>query len=184
MTSRYLLRLLLATAALAPCWWLATPLYNRYLVEASENLLHLLEVPNVSRLLLSSSPHEAILLRLDFPPSRQTVSGLRLTDLHFTAALAAAVVLAQRTPLRKRLSQLLEVVLFCTAFHLALVLSLTYCVYAVELGDWSMAHYGPVSCNGLALVRHLLHLPFKLALPLLAYVYCCYPASNLDPSSS
>lgn len=180
--SRYLVRVLLTTAALAPAWWLATPFYNRYLLEASETLLHLLERPDVTQLALSSA-HDALLLRLDFPPARQVVSAFRLTDLHFTALLAAAVVLAQSIPLKTRLSQLLYGLPCIVVFHLALILSLAYSIYAVQLGDWSMAHYGPLARNGLALLRHLLHLPFKLALPLLAWGLWCYPASNLNRSS-
>jgi hypothetical protein len=42
-------------------------------------------------------------------------------------------------------------------------------VYATQLGDWSMSHYGAFARNFWGLGKHLMDLPFKLALPLVLW---------------
>lgn len=152
--------------------WLAlTPLYNRFLMRAGENLLLLSESPNVTDL-LSQETHTAHIRRRDFPPSRSLVGTVRVTDLHFHLVLLAALFLAvPDVPWRERLANLGWAVLISIFFHLLLLFFWVKFVYATQLGPWSAAHYGPVSQNLFGLGKHLLDLPFKLSLPLLLWAF-------------
>jgi hypothetical protein len=150
-------------------WTVLTPIYNRFLMTAAENLLLLAESPNVSNLLMQD-PHTTHIQRRDFPPSRSLVGTVRVTDLHFHLVLLAALFLAvPDVPWRERLSNLGWAVLISIFFHLLLLFFWVKFVYATQLGSWSVAHYGPVSRNLFGMGKHLLDLPFKLSLPLVLW---------------
>ncbi len=147
-------------------WALATPAYNRFLLAAGANLLHLGERPPVTVFHLSGA-HDATIERRDFPPGRTLVGpGLRVTDLHFHFVLLGTLFLAvPGAPLRRRLENLGWAALATVSFDIALVFLYVKFIYATQLGSWSLAHYGPLSRNLYGLAKHLLDLPGKLALP-------------------
>jgi len=150
-------------------WALATPVYNRFLATAAENLLHIFESPNVSDLLVQGA-HRAHVQRLDFPPARSLVGSIRVTDLHFHLVLLGALFLGvPGVPWRQRLSNLSWALLLSVFFHLLLFVFWVQFVYATQLGAWSLAHYGPFARNLFGLGKHLLDLPFKLSLPLVLW---------------
>lgn len=150
-------------------WTVLTPVYNRFLKTAAENLLLLTESPNVSSLLVQD-PHTTHIRRRDFPPSRSLVGTVRVTDLHFHLVLLAALFLAvPDVPWRERLANLGWAVLISVFFHLLLLFFWVKFVYATQLGSWSLAHYGPFARNLFGLGKHLLDLPFKLSLPLVLW---------------
>ncbi len=157
-----------------PVWlvWAAiTPLYNRFLATAAENLLLFSESPNVTDLLVQGA-HTAHIQRRDFPPSRSLVGTIRVTDLHFHLVLLAALFMAvPGVPWRERLSNLAWALLISAFFHLLLLFFWVKFVYATQLGSWSLAHYGPFSRNLFGLGKHLLDLPFKLSLPLVLWAF-------------
>lgn len=157
--------------ALPACvvWLLLTPAYNRFLLEAGENLLHILESPNVTRL-VPEGDHYALITRIDFPPSRQVTSSFRLSDLHFHVILLAGLFLGTpRTPWRKRLGDLGMALLASAVFHLVLIVFWVKFTYATQLGDWSLESYGAFARNFWGLGKHVLDLPVKLAFPLLLW---------------
>lgn len=150
-------------------WALLTPSYNAFLETAGENLVRLLESPNVTRLDLSDQ-HTAAIARLDFPPQREVVSSFRLTDLHFPTILLGALFLAvPGVRWQERLSNLGVALVVTAVFHVVLVLFWVKFVYATQLGGWSLEHYGAFARNFWGLGKHLLDLPVKLALPLLLW---------------
>jgi hypothetical protein len=157
---------------IVPVWliWMAlTPLYNRFLATAGENLLLMAESPNITDLLVQG-PHTAHIQRRDFPPSRSLVGTIRVTDLHFHLVLLATLFLAvPGVPWRERLSNLAWAVLIAVLFHLLLLFFWVKFVYATQLGSWSVTHYGPMARNLFGLGKHLLDLPFKLSLPLVLW---------------
>jgi hypothetical protein len=157
---------------IVPVWlvWMAlTPIYNRFLATAGENLLLMAESPNVTDLLVQGA-HTAHIQRRDFPPSRSLVRSIRVTDLHFHLVLLATLFLAvPGVPWRERLSNLAWAVLIAVFFHLLLLFFWVKFVYATQLGSWSVAHYGPFARNLYGLGKHLLDLPFKLSLPLVLW---------------
>jgi hypothetical protein len=150
-------------------WTVLTPVYNRFVKTAAENLLLLSESPNVTELLMQD-PHTAHIRRRDFPPSRSLVGSVRVTDLHFHLVLLAALFLAvPDVPWRERLANLGWAVLIAVFFHLLLLFLWVKFVYATQLGSWSLAHYGPFARNVFGLGKHLVDLPFKLSLPLILW---------------
>lgn len=150
-------------------WALLTPVYNRFLVVASENLLQITESPNASDLYLRGK-HDAFVQRRDFPPAKSLVHAFRVTDLHFHLVLLGALFLGvPGIPWGKRLENLGWAALVTVFFDLFLCFFVVKAAYATKLGSWSLAHYGPFARNFYGLGRHLLDLPFKLGLPLLLW---------------
>lgn len=150
-------------------WTAATPVYNRFLATAAENLLLMAESPNVTDLLVQGR-HSAHITRRDFPPSRSLVRTVRVTDLHFHLVLLATLFMAvPGVPWRERLSNLAWAVLIAIFFHLLLLVFWVKFVYATQLGSWSLEHYGPFARNLYGMGKHLLDLPFKLSLPLVLW---------------
>ncbi len=166
---RLIRNILLWLAPVWLVWMLVTPLYNRFLATATENLLHMAESPDVTDLLVQGA-HTAHIQRRDFPPSRSLVGSVRVTDLHFHLVLLTALFLAvPGVPWRQRLSNLSWALLISVFFHLVLLVFWVKFVYATQMGSWSLAHYGAVSRNLFGLGKHLLDLPFKLSLPLVLW---------------
>jgi hypothetical protein len=170
-------------------WTLLTPAYNRFLLDGGANLLHLSESPPVT-IFHRNDAHFASVERRDFPPARALVGpALRVTDLHFHLVLLAALFLAvPDVPWRRRLENLAWAVLATVFFDLALVFFYVKFLYATQLGSWSLGHYGPVSRNVYGLAKHLLDLPYKLALPFALwagfYVRLLVPAPAGVPAKS
>jgi hypothetical protein len=166
-TRRFLRNLLVAFVPVVVVWLVLTPFYNRFLLAAGENVVHLVESPDVTELLPAAQDrHHGLVTRRDFPPSRRLTQTFRVTDLHFHLVLLGALFLAvPEVPLRKRLADLGVAALASVFFHLVLVLFWVEFVYATQLGAWSMEHYGAFARNFWGLGKHLLDLPFKLALP-------------------
>ena len=150
-------------------WVLLTPVYNRILLNSASGLLHLVERPPVTDL-PPKGDHDAFVIRRDFPPARAVIYRFRVTDLHFHLLLLGALFLAvPGLPWRERLRNLAWAALFTVCYDVLLVVFVVEFTYATQLGPWSLAHYGAVTRNLFGLGKHLLDLPFKLALPLLLW---------------
>lgn len=162
---RLVLRLLIWAAPVTLVWIAITPAYNIFLVHAGENLLHLFESPDVTDL-VREDIHAAGVLRRDFPAERSRASGFRITDLHFPLILTGALFLAVPVPWRQRLANLGWALLISVFFHILLAVLWVQFVYATQLGDWSIEHYGPAARELWGMAKHLADLPLKLALPL------------------
>ncbi|MDP9122612.1 MAG: hypothetical protein M3O15_14805, partial [Acidobacteriota bacterium] len=152
-------------------WLLLTPLYNRLLLRSAEAVLHLTEYPTVTDLLpRTDSDHDADIARRDFPPARSRVHAFRVSDLHFHFVLLGALFLGvPGIPWQVRLGNLAAAALLSVAFDVVLLFFYVKSIYATQLGAWSLANYGPFSRNFYGLAKHLLDLPFKLALPLVLW---------------
>jgi hypothetical protein len=163
---RFIRNVLLWLLPVWAVWALATPAYNRFLLAGGANLLHLSESPPVT-IFHRNDDHYASVERRDFPPARALVGpALRVTDLHFHLVLLGALFLAvPGLGWRRRLENLGWAALATVFFDLALVFLYVKFLYATQLGSWSLAHYGPFSRNAYGLAKHLLDLPYKLALP-------------------
>lgn len=164
---RFLRNLALWLVPVVLAWVLLTPLYNFFLVTAGENLLHLIESPDETRLGLDE--HQAQVVHIGL--GRQ-VYGFRITDLHYPVVLAAVLFLAvPGVPLRQRLENLGIALLVLVFFHLLLIVAWVKFAYATQLGEWSTEHYGPVAREAWGMTKHLLDLPIKLALPLVLWAF-------------
>jgi hypothetical protein len=163
---------LLWMAPVALLWLLATPVYNRMLLGSAGALLHFCERPAVTEL-AARGDDDAYVVRRDFPPAHSLVHPFRVTDLHFHLLLLGALFLGvPGLPWRERLGNLAIAALITVAYDVLLVVFVVEFVYATQLGAWSLAHYGPFARNFYGLGKHLLDLPFKLALPLL--LWCAF----------
>ncbi|HLX08595.1 MAG TPA: hypothetical protein VKY89_12120 [Thermoanaerobaculia bacterium] len=163
---------LLWLVPVAVLWWFATPVYNRILVDTAVHVLHLFEHPAVTEL-PAKGDHDAYVVRRDFPPARSLVHPFRVTDVHFHLLLLCALFLAvPRLPWRERLENLAIAVAITVVYDIVLVVFIVEFAYATQLGAWSFAHYGAFARNFFGLGKHLLDLPFKLALPLL--LWCAF----------
>lgn len=168
---------LLWLVPVAVVWWLATPIYNRFLLRNAAGLLHLVEHPVVTDL-LPRGDHDAYLVRRDFPPARSLVRPFHVTDVHFHLLLLGALFLAvPEVPWRERARNLAIAALITVAYDVLVLLSIVEFVYSTQLGAWSLAHYGAFARNVYGLGKHLLDLPFKLALPLL--LWCAFYLPHL-----
>ncbi len=173
-TLRLVRNVLLWLVPMGLVWVLITPFYNRFLETAAGNLLHLVESPNVTRL-LPADAHYATVVREDFPPGKSNVYRVRVTDIHFHLWLLGALFLAvPGVGLKRKLSALGVACLIAVFFHLIDLFLWVKFVYATQLGDWSREHYGAFAQNLWGLAKHVMDLPFKLALPLVLWVAFYY----------
>jgi hypothetical protein len=167
--TRLIRNVLLALIPVWLVWTLLTPIYNRVLLVSARNLLHLTESPNVTDL-PRRDDHFAYVQRLDFPPAKSLVHSFRVTDLHFHFVLLGALFLAvPGIAWRERMGNFGVACLITVFFDLFLLFFYVKFVYATQLGDWSLTHYGPFARNFWGLGKHLLDLPFKLSLPLVLW---------------
>jgi hypothetical protein len=177
MTNRLLRNILLWILPAALLWLAAGGFYNRVLRIGATHLLHLTESPNVTDLFPYPEDLNYVTVhRRDFPPARSQVSSLRVTDLHYPLILLLALFLAPPgIAWRRRLENLGWALLVAIGFHLLLFVFTVKFVYATQLGNWSLAHYGPFARNFWGLGKHLLDLPIKLALPLALWAFFYLP---------
>jgi hypothetical protein len=172
---------LLWMVPVAAFWWLATPVYNRVLLRSASGVLFLFEHPAVTEL-SAKGDHDAYVVRRDFPPARSLVHPFRVTDVHFHLLLLGALFLAvPGIPWRERLANLTIATAIAVAYDILLVVFIVEFSYATQLGAWSIANYGAFARNFYGLGKHLLDLPFKLALPLL--LWCAFYLRRLLAAS-
>ena len=166
---RFLLAAVLWLLPVAAVWHLATPVYNAFLTESAENLVRLTERPRVTRLLVHDD-HHLVITRTDVPSPRGWLHSVRTTDVHFPLVMLGALFLGvPGVPWRRRLENLGWAALISVFFHIVSLFFWIKFVYATQLGEWSAAHYGTLQTNFWGLGKHLLDLPFKLAMPLLLW---------------
>lgn len=163
---RNLLLWLLPAVAL---WVLCTPFYNRFLALAGERLTRAGEFPAVTRLYIQET-HQVLVTRSDLTGKDGFVYRFRITDLHFNLILTLALFLAVPAVERRRRAENLGwALLISIVFHILVVFFFVKFVYSTQLGAWSNEHYGPVAQNLWGFGKHLLDLPFKLALPFILW---------------
>jgi len=151
-------------------WILITPFYNRFLSLAGEKLTRGTEFPAVTRLDLQDA-HFLFVTRSDVSGKDGFVYKFRLTDVHFNLILTVALFLAiPAVDSRRRAENLGWALLISVLFHLLVLFFVVKFVYSTQLGSWSDAHYGAFAQNFWGFGKHLLDLPFKLALPFILWV--------------
>ncbi len=70
---------------------------------------------------------------------------------------------------RRRFENLGWAALISIVFNVVSLLFWVKFIYATQLGEWSAEHYDAWQVNFWGLGKHLLDLPFKLAMPLLLW---------------
>jgi hypothetical protein len=151
------------------------------LLRSAGGILAVCEHPAVTDL-PAKGDHDAYVVRRDFPPAHSLVYPFRVSDVHFHLLLLGALFLAvPGIPWRERLGNLAVAVLITFAYDVLLVIFIVESTYATHLGAWSLAHYGAFARNFYGLGKHLLDLPFKLALPLV--LWCAFYLPRLRAAS-
>jgi len=146
-------------------WALATPIYNRVLGRTTERLVRATERPASTRLHFKGA-HDLLVTRSDYGGGQGFLYSIRVTDCQFNLLLVGALFLAAPgEPWRRRLAALGWALAVTVVFHLLLLFAWVKFVYATQLGDWSLLHYGAFGRNFWGLAKHLLDLPLKFALP-------------------
>ncbi|MEM7585743.1 MAG: hypothetical protein AAF560_20300 [Acidobacteriota bacterium] len=164
----------------AALWWYATPVYNMFLTNSAENLVRLTERPKVTRL-LEHDKHHLVITRTDFATARGWLDSVRTTDVHFPLIMLGAFFLAvPGVSWKQRFENLGWAALISVFFHIFSLFFWVKFVYATQLGEWSAEHYTVFWQNFWGLGKHLIDLPFKLAMPLL--LWTAFYFSKLVPN--
>ncbi len=166
---RFLLGLFVWIVPVALVWSLFTPYYNRFLITGAERMLRLTESPAVTRL-VPRDHHMALVTRSDSASAKGFLYSIRVTDVHFNLLMLGAFFLAvPAVAWRRRLENLGWATLASVFFHLISLFLYVKFAYATQLGDWSLAHYGPASREAWGMAKHVFDLPLKFAWPLLLW---------------
>jgi hypothetical protein len=168
-SGRLVRNLLLWLLPVVAVWVLFTPFYNRFLALAGERLTRAGEFPAVTHLYVQET-HQVLVTRSDLSGKDGFIYRFRITDLHFNLILTVALFLAVPSiESRRRLENLGLALLISVVFHILILFFFVKFVYSTQLGAWSNEHYGPVAQNLWGFGKHLLDLPFKLALPFILW---------------
>lgn len=120
-------------------------IYSDFIATAAQPLLRLMERPAVTRLVPDGST--IIVNRDDFPRSSPRPQ-LPLNDLTFNVILLTTLFATERSPLSTRnVTRFLAACLVLAVTHVLAFVATVESVYALQLGPWSAAHYGPISRN-------------------------------------
>ena len=160
-------RAALGFAASLLLWWTATPAYDRLLAAAAEPLLRFLERPPATR--LYADERHLVIERSDFP-STSDRPAVPADDLTFNVILL--VTLAASGPrlfTDRGMVRLAAALGILGIVHVAAVVAAVKSVYALQLGAWSAAAYGPVSRNLWAGAFHFYRFVGVFAVPFLLW---------------
>ena len=131
----------LAGFALGLAWWVAfSPSYARLLATTAEPLLRMGESPAVTRLVPDGK--NIIVERSDFP-RRSARPELQPEDLTFNIILLTTLFAMNAKPWStKNIARFLSATAFMFVTHVAALFLTIKSIYAIQLGPWSLAHYG------------------------------------------
>jgi hypothetical protein len=148
-------------------WWVGTPGYDAFIAAVAEPVLRLLESPAVTR--LAAEDRRVLVDRSDFPADspRPALPADNLTFnviLFGTLAATTPRLLSDRGVVRLAASAGL-----LAAGHVASLVCAVKSLYALQLGEWSTAHYGALSRNLWATAAHFDRFVGSLALAFLLW---------------
>lgn len=175
-STRFIRNIFLWLLPVAVVWVLVTPFYNRVLTVAVQNLVRLTEHPAVTHL-VPRGTHYMLLERDDYRVhGKGFLYSLRTTDTHFNLILLGTFFLAvPDIRWQRRLANLGWAVLIAIFFHIFSLFVQVKFVYATQLGAWSAAHYGSLAQNFWGLLKQLMILPFRFALPFVLWAGFYFP---------
>jgi hypothetical protein len=144
-------------------WFALSPLYESLLTSAAELVLRTTESPAVTQ--LEAKAGEILVWRSDFPPASPR-PGLPAADLHFNFVLLCSLFALERRPWRGRVVGAFAIgSALLAGAHVAALVFQVRALYAVHLGAWSAAHYGPVARNLWAGGFHFYQIAGRFAAP-------------------
>lgn len=137
-------------------WWGLAPAYASVMARSAEPVIRVFERPRVTQ--LRAEQREVIVDRIDFPPASPR-PGIPADDLTFNFILFTTLFAAVRNTFSNR-----NVVSFlsgCVILYVTHVLGLIAeieSIYALKLGPWSVANYGPFARNFWGAAAHFYRL--------------------------
>ena len=142
---RTIAKIVVGFAAGLAVWFGFRQAYERPLAAAAQAVVHAFERPPVTT--LAAKGGEILVNRSDFPPESPR-PGLPADDIDFNFVLLTALFALQPRFFEGRvLLRLLAALFLLFLVHVAALLFQVQSVYAMSLGEWSLAHYGRLARN-------------------------------------
>jgi len=160
MTGRAALRLFLGFLAGLLVWLALSSPYERALAGSAGTVLRLFERPAVTR--LEAAGGGIRIERKDFPPGSPRPV-LPATDIHFNFVLLLSLFAID--PPAARFGRFLSALILLFLIHITALIFQVQSVYAMALGPWSAAHYGPIARNAWAGGFHFYQIVGRFAAP-------------------
>ncbi len=163
----------------AALWLSLAQPYHAALAAPAQFLIRIFESPAATR--LSASGKEVVVDRSDFPPASPR-PGIPASDLDFNIALLLALFASAPRPLSDR--GMLRLLLACCILYASHVAALVFTVeslFALDLGEWSRAHYGAAARNFWTTGAHFYRIAGMFALPfVLWWALAATPVSGVS----
>lgn len=137
-------------------WWGVSPSYGSAIAGGAEPLIRIFESPRVTH--LRAENREVIVDRTDFPPASPR-PGIPADDLTFNFILLTTLFAAVPKTFSNR--NVVSFLIACAILYVTHILGLIAAVesiYALQLGPWSAAHYGPFARNFWGAAAHFYRL--------------------------
>jgi hypothetical protein len=132
--------------------WLAIgPAWHPMVMFVTARAFNLVEHPNVTS--LEPEGDLVIVHRTDFDP-RSPRPKLSVSDLTFNIVLLVALAVGAGVDDRHRAARIFSAIALMLALHAAALYAQIMSIYALQLGAWSTANYGPVARNIWATTTH------------------------------
>lgn len=168
-TRLFLRRLPIALVVALAMWWAALrPVQDRAVPFLAQTLIRAFEVPKVTRLVVDD--HRVQVRRADFR-SDSKIPTIPLTEIHFNTIVLLALFLALPRPWSRR--QLERLFMAWSLLLATQSLNLVFHVktlYALGLGEWSIANYSDLARNVYGFGRYFTDLPGRFASPFLLWL--------------
>lgn len=179
---RTIARLAAGFAAGVALWFGFREVYERPLAAAAQFVLRAFETPPVTK--LSSKAGEILVDRTDFPPESPR-PGLAADDLDFNFVLLTALFALQPRFFEGRVLLRLVAALFLLFLvHVTALLWQVQSVYAMNLGQWSAAHYDRFGRNLWAGGFHFYLVAGRFAAPFAIWWLLAVKPSSPAPAGS
>ncbi len=138
--------------ALGLAIWLGLgPVYHPVIVFTTGLVLNVVEHPNVTS--LEPVGDSVLVNRSDFD-RRSPKPQLSVSDLSFNIVLVVALAIGAGIDTRKRELRIPATILILILLHTGALYARIMSIYALQLGAWSTANYGPIARNIWATTTH------------------------------
>lgn len=125
--------------------------YHPMVVFVTARVFRVAEHPNVTS--LEPSGDSVIVHRTDFD-RRSPRPQLSVSDLTFNVVLVVALAIGAGIDTRRREGRILGAILLLLLLHSGALYAKIMSIYALQLGAWSTANYGPIARNIWATTTH------------------------------
>jgi len=149
-------------------WGVFRPIYDSAVAGFAEILIRSFEYPKVTR--LEVEEHRVRVVRSDFR-SDSTIPAIPLTEIHFNLIVLLALSFALPRPWsRVHLERLFMAVSILYLSHAINLLLHVKCLYAFNLGKWSLQNYSDFARNFYGFWRYFTDLPGRLGFPFIIWL--------------